>query len=142
MTPLFLVLDASVAVSWVMGDEDEPYSVGVLECLPKYRTIVPAVWPLEVGNALVMAERRQRLLWAKAAAFLSMVQALPIDVEMEQSQHLTVELVELARQQQLSVYDASYLHLAMRRGGLLATMDQRLRQAAKTVGLPLFELGG
>jgi len=62
MTPSFLVLDASVAISWVLADENEPYSEEVLECLPQYRPIAPAVWPLEVGNALVMAERRQRLL--------------------------------------------------------------------------------
>jgi len=138
MISSFLVIDASVVISWILADENETYSQGVLECLPKYRSIAPAIWPLEVGNALVVAERRQRLTWEKAAAFLSMFQTLPIVVEMEQKQHSLVELLELARQQQLSVYDASYLHLAMRRDSLLATMDQRLRQAALAVGVSLF----
>ena len=138
MTSSFLVIDASVSISWLLADENESYSPGVLECFPQYRAIAPAVWPLEVGNALLMAERRQRLTSEKTGVFLSLLQKLPIVVETEPSQHLLAELLNLARQQQLSVYDASYLHLAMRRGGLLATMDQRLRQAALDTGVPLF----
>ena len=138
MTSPFLVIDASVAISWVLADENEPYSKTVLQSLPQYRPIAPAVWPLDVGNALVMAERRQRLAWTKATAFLSFFQALPIVVEMEQNPRLLHELLELARQQQLSVYDASYLRLAMRRAGLLATMDKRLRQVAANAGVQLF----
>ena len=138
MTSPFLVIDASVAISWVLADENEPYSQFVLQSLPQYRPIAPAVWPLEVGNALVMAERHQRLAWTKATAFLSFFQALPIAVEMEQNPRLLPELLELARQQQLSVYDASYMRLAMRLPGLLATMDQRLRQVAANAGVQLF----
>ncbi|MDD2902499.1 MAG: type II toxin-antitoxin system VapC family toxin [Syntrophales bacterium] len=138
MTSPFLVIDASVAISWVSADENEPYSQSVLQSLPQYRPIAPAVWPLEVGNDLVMAERRQRLAWIKAGVFLSFFQVLPIVVEMEQNHRFLPELLELARQQQLSVYDASYLRLAMRLPGLLATMEKRLRQVAANAGVQLF----
>ncbi len=48
-------------------------------------------------------------------------------------------ILDLAREQGLTAYDAAYLHLAMRRGLPLATQDDALRDAAQRVGVALFE---
>lgn len=46
--------------------------------------------------------------------------------------------MELARRHQLTSYDACYLELAMREGAPLATLDQRLKQAADSEGVRVY----
>ncbi len=55
------ILDASVAVSWAFADETDDYSGQVLAALAQVAALVPSLWFLEVGNALVVAERCGRL---------------------------------------------------------------------------------
>ena len=47
--------------------------------------------------------------------------------------------LDLARTHNLTAYDAAYLDLARSRGLGLATVDQRLAAACRTVGVPLIE---
>ena len=68
-----LVLDASVALSWCFEDEPHAYGDTVLEHLEKGEALVPEIWPLEVGNALLVAERRERLTKADSARFLTLL---------------------------------------------------------------------
>ncbi len=65
--------------------------------------MVPPIWPLELANALVVAERRNIATAARSDRFL--------------------ELVASARRHALSSYDASYLDLALREGLPLATLE-------------------
>jgi predicted nucleic acid-binding protein len=44
-------------------------------------------------------------------------------------------VLSVARAQNLSVYDAAYLELALRRGLTLATLDAKLKAAAAAVGV-------
>jgi predicted nucleic acid-binding protein len=59
------------------------------------------------------------------------VNGLPIAVEQEEPERMLREIIALAREHQLSTYDASYLDLAMRRGLPIATQDVSLAKAAK-----------
>ena len=133
-----LVLDASVTLAWAFEDEDNAYTDLVLESLAEAKAFVPTIWPLEVGNALLAAERRGRLNQAATVQFLALLWQLPIVVETEKPEQMLGETLALAREQGLSTYDATYLHLAMRRGYPLATTDEVLRQAATRAGVPLF----
>jgi predicted nucleic acid-binding protein len=137
MLPGF-VLDASVTMSWVFEDESSVYTDMVLEALAGMAALVPAIYPLEVGNALLVAERRSRLNQAATVQFLELLGQLPITVEFERSAQMLGEILALAREQRLSTYDAAYLHLAMRRGLPLATADAALRQAAARGGVPVY----
>jgi hypothetical protein len=56
---LSFVIDSSVAVSWCFEDEQTPATLDVLEQVVEGGAIAPALWPLEVLNALCMAERSQ-----------------------------------------------------------------------------------
>jgi hypothetical protein len=67
--PPALVLDASVTLAWAFEDEENGYSDFVLESLVEARASVPIIWPLEVGNALLAAERRGRLNQAATVQF-------------------------------------------------------------------------
>ncbi|MFZ5449236.1 MAG: type II toxin-antitoxin system VapC family toxin [Thermodesulfobacteriota bacterium] len=138
MSAPFLVLDASVTLAWAFEDEENSYTDLVLETLSAAEAHVPTVWPLEVGNGLLVAERRGRLNQAASVQFLSLLWQLPIVVEAERPERVLGEILALAREQQLSTYDATYLHLAMRRGFPLATTDELLRQAATRAGVSLF----
>ena len=100
------------------------------------RGAVPAIWPFEVANALVVAERRSRITEAQAMAFLEVLTGLPISIEPAQVGQL-MGIMAVARFHRLPVYDAAYLHLAARLGAKLATIDERLSAAANKAGVSL-----
>ena len=129
--PNRFVLDNSIVMAWCFEDESNALADSILESLRQSKAIVPAVWSLEVGNVLLVAERRGRLSEADATRFLSMLSSLPIFSEPETRQRAMSDIIFLAREQKLSTYDASYLDLAMRQGVAIATLDKNLRGAAK-----------
>jgi predicted nucleic acid-binding protein len=133
-----LVLDASMAVSWLLPDESSAASVAVQAELAKAESVwVGAHWRLEVANSLCMAERRKRLDAAGIAQAVALFTQLPVIVDTETNEHASAEALSLARQHTLSVYDAAYLEIALRRGATLATLDGPLRVVAKKLGVPL-----
>ena len=76
--------------------------------------VVPAIWPLEVANVLLVAERRSRLSEAQASRFLELLAQLPINVDTSPTD--MAGIVAIGRRHTLSSYDASYLLLAERLG--------------------------
>ena len=127
------VLDASIVMAWCFADEADAYADKVLDALITAKASVPSIWPFEIGNVLLVAERRKRLSEADSARFLALLWQLPIAVEPEPPQRMLREILALARGCKLSTYDASYLDLAMRYGLPLATNDEELRKAARKV---------
>jgi predicted nucleic acid-binding protein len=138
MTTPGLVVDASVTLAWAFEDEADPYPEAVLDRLAEVAALVPAIWTLEVGNALVVAEHRGRLNQAATVQFLALLWQLPITVAPDRPEQSLNEIIALAREQRLSTYDAAYLHLAMRRGLPLATTDEALRQASTKAGVEVY----
>jgi len=138
----FFVLDASVALSWVFEDESTGYTEEVLESLSSNEAVVPVIWPLEVGNGLLVAERRGRLTHADTVQFLDLLSRLPVHLETAGMKSMLGEIMELARKEGLSSYDASYLDLAMRLGFPLATKDGALSEAAGRCGVKIFRYPG
>jgi len=133
------VADTSVVMAWCFDDEGNGYAEAVLESLDSAQVFVPAIWPLEVGNVLLVAERKERLSQAAVVRFLALLGGLPITVEQEPPERMFKEIVSLAREQGLTTYDASYLDLAMRRGLPLATLDASLVRAAGKCKVPVYE---
>ena len=133
------VLDASVSMSWCFEDEGNGYGAAVLEMLDGDEALAPAVWPLEVANALRAGERRRRLRPADVGRFAELLRALPISVEGTSLERAVGPVLEIAREHELSSYDASYVELAIREGLPLATLDGDLRAAADRIGVPLVD---
>ncbi len=131
------VVDTSVVMTWCFEDERSAYSDNVLESLASRTAFVPSIWPLEVGNVLLVAERKKRLGKADSIRFISLLTQLPITVEQQPPETIMKDIIPLARESRLSTYDASYLELAMRKGLPIATLDQRLRKAAGHSRVPL-----
>jgi len=133
-----LVLDASIALSWFLPGELTDKTQEVRKLLEGgIRASVPSIWALEVANALLIAERRKRISQADSAAAWAALQTLPLETDEESSRRAASNALALARQQLLSVYDATYLELAMRRGAPLASLDTVLRDAALVLKVPL-----
>jgi predicted nucleic acid-binding protein len=132
---MLLVLDASVALAWHFEDEPSGYATNVLERLREDTALVPALWSLEMANGLIAAERRGRLSPGDVARAAELLLGLPIAVYDLALDEALGSVLDLARQQNLSAYDAAYLLLAMREGLPLATQDTDLRSAAERVGV-------
>lgn len=129
------VIDNSIVVAGILG-EDDALAEACLAHLANTSAVAPSIWPAEFANALWSAERRQRLTAAQASQALAIGLALGIAVEDALPPAQVFGAVHsLARLTQLSVYDALYLELAMRRGLPLATLDTALARAADAVGV-------
>jgi predicted nucleic acid-binding protein len=126
-------------MTWCFEDEKSSYADRVLSRLSKAGATVPSVWPLEVVNVLLVAERNHRLSESDSVRFLELLRCLPIFIEQEPPARILGEVMALARRYRLSSYDASYLDLAMREGVPIATLDKKLRQAAKRSKVPLLD---
>jgi predicted nucleic acid-binding protein len=133
-----IVLDTSVTMAWFFSDEVSLYADAVLDHLRSSRALVPALWPFEVANVLLIGERQQRVLPAQSDQFLQLLATLPIDIEPRSFTDLMSTLLPLARLHTLSSYDAAYLGLALRLGLQLATLDAQLIAAAQAAGVTLF----
>ena len=127
------VLDCSVTVAWLFEDEATLETDALLERLKGSGAMVPSLWRLELGNVLAGAERRERISRARLAAYLELLDRLPIVTDSETDNRAFRETPVLARQHNLTTYDAAYLELAMRRGLELATLDKALTRAARRV---------
>jgi predicted nucleic acid-binding protein len=136
-----LVLGNSITMVWGFEDEADPYATALLDLMPTLRAHVLALWPLEVANVLLVGERRKRITRADASQFLAVLGAFPITVDEETTARAWGDTLDVARSQGLSVHDAAYLELAMRRGLSMATLDARLKAAAASVGVGLYPIG-
>lgn len=133
-----LVLDPSVVAGWYIGDESSVYTEAALQAVATDGALVPGLWPTEVANMFLMAERRDRMSADDVSLALESLAAMPIDVRSAMATQATPGLIRLAREYRLSAYDASYLELAIRSRSVVATLDGALRTAAERAGVGLF----
>jgi predicted nucleic acid-binding protein len=131
------VIDNSVVMAWCFEDEASHRADGILDRLTAGHALVPEIWPLEVANVLLVAERCKRITRADSSRFVALLGGLPIEIMSGPSRLPFDEILPLARETRISSYDASYLALAMRQGLPLATLDASLRRAAKSCKVPL-----
>jgi predicted nucleic acid-binding protein len=130
-----IVVDASVALSWCFDDEASPETEAILDRVRLDGAVVPGLWRLELANVLLWAERRGRTILGGVTARLEQIARLPIATDTETVRRAWREILALARAENLTTYDASYLELAIRHGVALATKDTVLAAAASRVGV-------
>lgn len=127
-----IVLDASLAVSWLLREDLDPPAIAALDHFRRDGAYVPPLWHYEVRNALLVAERRGRIPGGGAREALEKVPDLRLVTD--QATNLDTAL-ELAFSHRLSFYDALYLELARRRRLPLGTRDAALARATRAEGL-------
>lgn len=131
-----IVIDASIGLAWVHPDQSTPATDALLDELGQgVRPMVPTLWSVEVSNALLVLERRKKLKKDERLEAVAMLRALNADVDEVGHQFAFTRVTELAEKHGLSVYDATYLELALRERVPLATKDASLRQAATKAGV-------
>jgi predicted nucleic acid-binding protein len=129
------VVDSSVALAWCFEDEHTNPVMDLLDHLVEAGAVAPSLWPLEVLNGLLMAERRRRVDARTRQRLGGFLRALPVIMDAETADLAWTLTVRLAERHRLSVYDAAYLELAQRRKLPLATLDEELAKAAKISGM-------
>jgi predicted nucleic acid-binding protein len=132
-----LVLDSSVALTWIYADEGDEQTEHVLQRVTQSEAWVPAIWRLEVANSLQQGLKRSRIDRDDRDLGLADLSRLRIHVDPETDTQAWSATLDLSTRLTLTVYDAAYLELAIRRGLPLATLDRALRAAASSAGVPL-----
>lgn len=133
-----VVVDASVALAWCFPDEASDYADAVLVALEGRTILVPAIWGLEIANAVLAGERSKRLRQPEIRRFTTLLESLsPVQDVQPVCDHVS-NVLPLAREYGLSAYDAAYLELSIRHGTPLATLDGKLRKAAQKAGIRVF----
>lgn len=127
-------------MAWLFEDECDREADLVLDMLLNsgISALVPTIWGLEVGNVLVQAERRGRISAAQVDCALELLAELPITVDGETDGRAFTGILDFARAETLTTYDAIYLEIAVRHRIPLATRDQALLQAAGRLGIGIF----
>jgi len=129
------VLDASMALSFVLADEFTAESERALSTIAADGALVPALWEFEVLNGLRAAERRGRITEAAITNALQGLSGLRIETHRQSVDR--PQVLAIANRLDLSVYDASYAWVAMQTNLPLATLDSRLGKAAASAGIAL-----
>lgn len=133
------VLDCSVTMAWYFKDEANAYANAVRRSLSQAKAVVPALWPLEVANILILGERRRRSTEAEAGKWLRYLQLLPIRLDDQTAVRAWSDILHVARLYDLSAYDAAYLELALRLGLPLASIDDKLKAKADAAGVSRYQ---
>jgi len=134
-----VVIDASTALAWCFPDETNDYADSVLVALEGKVILVPAIWSLEIANAVLVGERTKRLRQPEILRYTTLLESLSVLQDVQPAGDLVSNVLPLARKYSLSAYDAAYLELSMRQAAPLATLDGRLVKAAKRAGVAIFE---
>lgn len=130
-----LVLDASVAVAWFVRTQGSLYTNRIRRIAKREPLHVPAVWPLEIANALKLLCRRGNISERAALTAADLLGDLVLTVHQKR---LTIaQLLTLAGKHRLSTYDASYLDLAIALRLPLACRDGPLQRALSDAGVRL-----
>lgn len=128
------VIDASMAVTWFLRDEDHPAADGLLRKVYNQGAYVPDLFWHEMRNVLLICYRRQRLSFEDVFNSMEQLSTFPITTSAIEDSGRIVTLAETHR---LTAYDSAYLALALETRMPLATLDKQLATAASKAGVPL-----
>ncbi|MBA3238824.1 MAG: type II toxin-antitoxin system VapC family toxin [Parachlamydiaceae bacterium] len=124
-------------MAWCFEDEGNIFTDNILSQMVDVKVIVPTIWPLEVANVLLLAERKKRVSSIQSASFMDALTVFSITVDPSTSHRAMHTILRLAEKTKLTIYDAAYLELAFREQIPLATLDKDLISAAKSMNISL-----
>ena len=138
---LKLVLDASMALAWIferLDAEEAALANHLLDVFLEHEVWIPPLWYAEVANALLVAERRGVIIQVTTHNFSESLSRLPLKVDDRSGLRHQATVLQLAREHQLSAYDATYLELTLRLEARLATFDRKMALATRQAGGIIF----
>ena len=125
-----IVLDASAAMALLLAEEQGDEVAELLRgtIAVNGQVFVPALFWYELGNGLLAAQRTGRITAHAASAAVSSFNRLPFITHLQHDFPPADRVLSLARKNQLTYYDASYLELALRFDAPLKSFDSHLRK--------------
>jgi len=126
------VIDASVILKWYLVDEK--FGIKALRLLGEFVSneldiLAPSLLEYEVMNGLMIAQKRGRI---KEEKILAAVEGfVNLGINLKSLSHLYPHVVHFCKTYHRSVYDASYMALALDEGISLITADEGLFNAIK-----------
>lgn len=129
------VLDASIALGWVVGRQASAYGRRIRLRARREPYHAPALWRLEVVNAMRSLERRRAIAPEAAATAIGILERMqPV---IHETALPLAELLELAHRHDLTAYDTAYLALALELKMPLACGDGALKAMLPRAGVKL-----
>lgn len=130
------VADASVGMAWAVASQSSLETKELLDRVGRGAPfVVPVLWPFEVVNALLVLVRRKRMTPEDFARVRADFWIAKPEIDVGGPHLARKEIAALAEKFGLTVHDATYLELALRRGLPLASRDAALSGAARLCGL-------
>lgn len=122
------VLDASILVQTLVR---EKYTDTAIKLVGALKTIyAPSLIPYEIGNALVVLASRNFITKEDATRKLESFNSIPTinikDIKLSTAIEIAIEL-------KITLYDATYLALALETHAPLITADRELSEKGKTI---------
>jgi len=134
-----LVIDGNLVLGWLFEDRASDYADRVLDAVVSQGGVIPAFVVTHLTDIMVDAERRNKVSQAKAGEMIDLLFSLPIEIEPLKDELAVIQVQGLARQHQLSAYEATYLYQSGRENRVLASEDQALITACRHAGVSVFE---
>ena len=130
------MVDASISFSWVRRTQLTETANRLLADAEEGAAVhVPSVWPLELANGLLMGVRRRLITDVERRSAIALISELNVSIDTDAPDLAWTTIYNLALAYSLSIYDAAYLELAMRKQLPLASRDGDLRRAAAQAGV-------
>ncbi len=134
-----IIVDCSIALAWSVENQSSPLTIDCERVVSAEGGLVPFIFPMEIGNALLVLERRGKLRVDQVDRALVELDLIELEIDNLLVENAHTALMPLARRHQLTLYDAAYLELSLRTDLPLATRDEALAKAAKKAGAILFQ---
>ena len=132
-----IVADASLIVALILREDNVADPASVYDLLRTMPLSVPAHWPAEVANALWANKRRGRITAEMVSTAAEYLAAFKPSIDAAPALERMPALVQFAEREQLTVYDAIYVQLALSTNAWLATIDSDVRDCARRLDIPL-----
>jgi predicted nucleic acid-binding protein len=125
-----IVLDASCALAFISPDEQTDAVLTLFDRIMAHGAFAPTLWLYETANAARFKWAKELIATATAREAIEKLQALPVEIVDIEPAVIRGGILTLAQRHKLTIYDASYLHLAIMLSLPLATLDKELLVAA------------
>jgi len=123
-----IVLHASAALALLFAENEGTEIEEILNDTISIngQIFVPGLFWFELGSALLMAERKNRIDRQSNITAVASFARLPIVTHQESDYTIRNRIMDLARETGLTYYDASYLELAVRYEAPLKSFDTHI----------------
>ncbi|PIE89452.1 MAG: VapC toxin family PIN domain ribonuclease [Acidobacteria bacterium] len=114
----------------------EPERDSIIKLTVGHELIAPEVLPFEIGNALSALLKRKKMTTSEMLSAWSATQKIPVDLRAVD----IAKALEISSNFHIYAYDAYFLVCALFLHSPLLTLDKRMNQIAKVLGIQTMEV--